>query len=181
MNPNAYFLPQKCPPDRAYARALTLRWQQEEPASGASDPLRPGWLTFARDQPLSPTRFEVPFRPLPGFAKPLEPTRKSPLGGEKRLHPQYDFTPAKKARLLLLRYRKRFNENIVRSLSARGAGEASFERFYRLMREPDFVRSRWDTDVEFARQRLTGVNPMCIRRHRAREAPVPAVDLRGAR
>lgn len=172
MNPNVYFLPQKCPPDRAYARALTLRWQQEEPAPDGS--LTPGWLTFARDQPLSPTRFEVPFRPLPGFAKPLESAKKPLLGDAKKLHPQYDFTTAKKARLMLLRYRKRFNENIVRSLSARGAGEASFERFYRLMREPDFVRSRWDTDVEFARQRLTGVNPMSIRRHRAREAPVPA-------
>lgn len=177
MNPNAYVLPQKCPTDRAHARAQTLRWQQTE---GAPNALRPGGLVFAPDAVADEARFGAPFRRLPGYAKPLPP-RASLVGPPRRLHPEFDFPTSKKARLALLRYRKQFNEGIVRALSWRGSpGEGAFERFYRLMKQPDVVRSRWSTDVEFARQRLTGVNPMSLRRHRAREAPVPDAVVEAA-
>lgn len=133
MNPSRFCIPQQVSPDRIRARAATIAYES------------------AKYKWVHDTVEEGPnYRRLP-------PRVDGMPEGE-------DFSPPLKVQLGLSKLRMKANAKIgaLRAASA-PVGARRYQVLYPTMDGPDEVMRRWMEDAEFARQRLTGVNPMRIR------------------
>jgi Lipoxygenase len=135
-NPSRHVPPHQASADRRRARQATLRLLRQDYA-------------WARDSVPGDPDGE-PVRALPPFVA--------------RLTPDEDFPPSKKAWLLLDKSRMSLNGSLTRLASFGGIrSERRYRKLFRLVGLPPYAPSRWRDDAEFARQRLTGVNPMRLR------------------
>jgi len=132
--PSRYRLPQTCSDDRKRARQATLALQRQSYQIASDD---------------------GPGNPAAGFRLPI---------GAALLPPGEAFAAEKKARLLghkaILKMRSPFIRGRVHK---RPSTERDYVRLIGWLRHPVATRY-WSDDAEFARQRLTGTNPMALRR-----------------
>lgn len=153
MNPSRYALPQHVSEDRRRARAETLRLEREK-------------LQFAPD--AAPDGIPEGYRWLPPACADLPK--------------ELDFPPSKF-------YGQLVTQNIWTMINlVPGTVQwfwlankpARFPAIFQGILGPRDVMSRWRDDAEFARQRLTGVNPMKIRLLRKEELSPEWTPLREA-
>jgi len=132
--PSRYRLPQDCSADRKRARSATLELQRQK-------------YLLATDS--------GPGNPSEGFRLPT---------GAAMLPAEDDFDAEKKARLLGHKMILHLRSPVVRArVGRRPEDYRDYERVVGWLRHPTLEKT-WQADAEFARQRLTGTNPMSLRR-----------------
>lgn len=114
-------------------------------------------------------RFELETDLLKG---PPEPGYGRLPAGCKKLPSEAQFTMAKRMELVNGLVRTMANGLIVKAMSrllSSGNTKRRYNAVFRMVDGPSSIIKRWREDAEFARQRLSGVNPMHIRRLRSDE------------
>ena len=132
--PSRYRLPQTCSPDRQRARRATLQLQRTR---------------------YLPTTDDGPGHPAEGFRLPV---------AAASLPPGESFSAEKTVRLLGHKTVLRLATPLVKArVPEQPASVRQYDRLLGWLRRPR-AATHWRSDAEFARQRLTGTNPMSLRR-----------------
>ncbi len=151
LNPSLYELPHRTSFDRERGRRASLQWAQRR-------------YKFKIDELFG--------APGPGFRLPPYVAR---------MTKDLDFSLANKARLSASKLQMRLNNVVARARLPESLEQLSdYEKLYTLVSPPPGARQSFREDAAFARQRLTGVNPMQIRRVQAPLSDAYAPLINGA-